>query len=82
MYVFLRSRRYAANTRFSSFGNPFDRREFLLNLCSGVEASTVVANDLLNAATIGKTASEAFTDERRDREKPKQKNRFALQSKR
>jgi len=49
----------------SSFGSPFNHRESLVNLCSGIEASSDVANDLLTAYAIGESAAQRFTEERK-----------------
>ena len=52
----------------SSFDSPFEYRESLVNLCSGIEASTNVTNDLLNALEIGESAAKRFTEERKSNE--------------
>ena len=48
----------------SSWGNPFELQETLINLASGREAPKDVENDLLNAKSIGETALETFLTER------------------
>ena len=48
----------------SNWGNPFDYRESLINLCSGIEAPKNIENDLLNAESIGVAALNDFLDNR------------------
>lgn len=48
----------------NALGNPFEFRDSLVNLCSGIEATPDVTNDLLNALEFGETASDTFAKER------------------
>ena len=48
----------------TEWGNPFDYRPTLVNLCSGEEANEAVTNDLLMAESRGLTAFDEFRTER------------------
>lgn len=48
----------------SSWCNPFEQRETLVNLCSGVEATKEVQNDLLEARAKGERAFNIFLTDR------------------
>ena len=48
----------------NNWGNPFQQRDVLINICSGVEARQDVADDLLNAETLGKQSFDKFWKDR------------------
>ena len=48
----------------SSWGNPFDHQDTLINLASGQECSKDIENQLINAKDVGKTALQTFLNER------------------
>ena len=47
-----------------NWGNPFQKRDSLINICSGAQADDVVKYDLLNAFDIGALAFENFLKDR------------------
>ncbi len=48
----------------SNWGSPFQSRETLVNICSGVEASQEVQDDILKAEHLGEMALQKFLEER------------------
>ncbi len=48
----------------NNWGNLFHPRDSLVNLCSGLESSPQVQQDLLNAEEIGEKALQTFIDDR------------------
>ena len=49
---------------FSSWGSPFNNRESLIQICSGVEATSEVKKDLMEAYRKGESCMEEFTANR------------------
>ncbi|XP_057314196.1 uncharacterized protein LOC130655456 [Hydractinia symbiolongicarpus] len=47
-----------------SWGSPFNSRDSLVQICSGVEATTVVEKNLLEAHSVGKKEMEEFVEKR------------------
>lgn len=48
----------------NTWGNPFKNRDSLVHLCSGVQATYDVSNDLINAESIGSKVIQHFLDNR------------------
>ena len=48
----------------SNWGNPFTKRDTLINICSGVEATPDIQCDILSAEMVGETGLKKFWDER------------------
>ena len=46
------------------WGNPFDERDSLINICSGKEATPTIRDDMTNAVKIGENALETFWKDR------------------
>ena len=56
------------------WGNPFDKRDSLINICSGKEATSAIRDDITNALKIGENAFATF---RKDRLKSKKVDFYA-----
>ena len=48
----------------SNWGNPFKKRDCLINICSGVKAPPELADDIIQAEDIGLTSLREFIDKR------------------
>ena len=46
------------------WGNPFDERDSLINICSGKEATPAIRDGITNALKIGKNALDKFWKDR------------------
>jgi len=55
---------HKANEVLKSWGNPFEFRETLIHLCSGVEASPEVTRDIVNAESVGLEEMTRFWNDR------------------
>ena len=56
------------------WGDPFDKRDSLVNICSGKEATSAIRDDITNALKIGENAIATF---RKDRLKSKKVDFYA-----
>ena len=59
----------AAYEVLDNWGNPFEYRDVLINISSGIQASQEVTNDLMNAKNIGNSSFEEFMEDRLKSEK-------------
>ena len=54
-----------ASEVLKNWGNPFDvSRSSLINICSGIEASTEIKKDLLTAESVGESCFQSFLADR------------------
>ena len=47
-----------------NWGNPFENRDSLVNICSGVEATQEIKHDVINARSIGESELNKFWTDR------------------
>ena len=47
-----------------NWGNPFENRDSLVNICSGVEATQEIKHDVINARNIGESELNKFWTDR------------------
>ena len=51
---------YSDRINFDVLENPFDKRDSIINICSGKEATPAIRDDITNALKIGKNALDIF----------------------
>ena len=63
------------------WGNPFDERDSLINICSGKEATPAICDVITNALKLGENALDTFWKDRLKSKKPNLKSFKTLEVK-